>query len=436
MVASYFTYAQNSIITGKVLSEKIIEEVSIEKIEDGVSSTISTYKLSLNSYFGFNIHDVKEGFYLINVKGIRHNIFPIYLKGGENLNISINQDKLEFNSGITPENALLKEWEDMSKEVRLKSHYWLGTISTFKDFFPDFEILIGQKDNMLKKINTKNNLFNTLMRDYILYSSDYYAINFVRTPRTEHPTEADMIPYYKTVVVDNKFSNDNILYLPFGMRILSTYINYAASNSRDTDSILKMLSTDRQKGEYLIANVLPRINTYDLYLEFLEKYGNLFVKKSHKKALEEASAKLYETRKGAMAANFSYPDVDGKMVSLSDFKGKVVLIDVWATWCGPCRAQIPFIKKLEEELHGMDVVFLSVSVDEEKDKQKWLNVIKQEQLGGVHIFASGWSKITKDYKITGIPRFMLVDKQGNIITDNAPRPSEPELKELILKNLK
>lgn len=152
---------------------------------------------------------------------------------------------------------------------------------------------------------------------------------------------------------------------------------------------------------------------------------------SLKMRAEAVGTKLYDTKAGGQAADFTYPDVDGKMVSLSDFKGKVVLVDVWATWCGPCRQQIPYLKKLEEEMHGTDVVFGGVSVDESKDKQKWLDFIKTEGLKGVQLLAGGWSKITKDYKITGIPRFMVFDKKGNIVSVDVPRPSSPELKKML-----
>ena len=123
--------------------------------------------------------------------------------------------------------------------------------------------------------------------------------------------------------------------------------------------------------------------------------------------------------------------MNGKQVSLSDFKGKVVLIDVWATWCAPCRGEIPYLKKLEEEMKGMDVVFLGVSVDEARNKQKWLDFIEQEKLGSIQVFASGWSKITKDYKINGIPRFIVIDRKGNVVSFDAPRPSNPALKKML-----
>ena len=124
-------------------------------------------------------------------------------------------------------------------------------------------------------------------------------------------------------------------------------------------------------------------------------------------------------------------------MSLSDFKGKVVVVDVWATWCGPCKAEIPHLKKLEKEFEGRDdIVFLGVSVDKAKDKDKWLKMIDEQQMAGIHLFADGFSQIAESYQITGIPRFMVFDKQGNIVSTNAPRPSNPQLKTLLLNELK
>ena len=104
----------------------------------------------------------------------------------------------------------------------------------------------------------------------------------------------------------------------------------------------------------------------------------------------------------------------------------------------PCSIPLvnAYLFSLVQEMHGTDVVFLGVSVDEAKDKQKWLDFIKKEELGGVQVHASGWSKIAQDYKIKGIPRFMVFDKQGRVVSVDAPRPSSLELKEMLEKELK
>jgi thiol-disulfide isomerase/thioredoxin len=133
--------------------------------------------------------------------------------------------------------------------------------------------------------------------------------------------------------------------------------------------------------------------------------------------------------------SFDYLNYAGGQTKLEDFKGKYVYVDVWATWCGPCRAEIPFLKKVEEKYQGKNIAFVSISIDKMKDQQKWRAMIKDKKLGGVQVFADNdWnSKFVQDYKITGIPRFILIDPAGNIVKADAARPSSEDLvKELDL----
>ena len=118
---------------------------------------------------------------------------------------------------------------------------------------------------------------------------------------------------------------------------------------------------------------------------------------------------------------FKYKDINGKEVSLSDLKGKYVYIDVWATWCPPCRAELPHLKKLEEAMKGKNIVFVSISVD--KDKAAWEKMVKEQQLGGIQLHTGGDRGLLNAYEIKGIPRFILLDKEGKIVNPNMSRPS-------------
>ena len=132
---------------------------------------------------------------------------------------------------------------------------------------------------------------------------------------------------------------------------------------------------------------------------------------------------------GDMSIDFSYPNISSEMIPLSSFRGRLVYVDVWATWCGPCIAEIPSLERLQKDYENMDIVFLSVSVD--TDKEAWEKMLTEDQLGGVQLWADGWSQITKSYAIFGIPRFMLVDKSGELIAVDAPRPSSNEIRTMI-----
>ncbi|MEZ4853249.1 TlpA family protein disulfide reductase [Flavobacterium sp.] len=145
-------------------------------------------------------------------------------------------------------------------------------------------------------------------------------------------------------------------------------------------------------------------------------------------AQKKEAAKL----NGTKSPKFEYENFKGGKTSLDDLKGKYVYIDVWATWCAPCRAEIPFLKALEKEFHGKKIEFVSISIDRVKDHDKWLNFVKENDLTGIQLFADNdWnSEFVKEYKINGIPRFILLNDEGVIVNADAPRPSSKEIKEL------
>jgi thiol-disulfide isomerase/thioredoxin len=131
------------------------------------------------------------------------------------------------------------------------------------------------------------------------------------------------------------------------------------------------------------------------------------------------------------APDFNYENHAGGTTSLKSLRGKYVYIDVWATWCGPCRAEIPSLKALEESLHGKNIEFVSISVDVEKDHDKWRNFVTEKGLGGKQLFAdNNWnSDFIKAFGINSIPRFILIDPNGKVIEADAMRPSSPQLRD-------
>lgn len=136
-----------------------------------------------------------------------------------------------------------------------------------------------------------------------------------------------------------------------------------------------------------------------------------------------------------------YENFKGGTTSLTDLKGTYVYIDVWATWCAPCKYEIPYLKELEAEMHDKNIAFVSLSIDDdqthkgswEQAKADWRQMVTDKELGGIQIMApKGWqSQFIEAYQVKGIPRFILIDPEGNVVTPDAPRPSDPELKILL-----
>jgi peroxiredoxin len=117
--------------------------------------------------------------------------------------------------------------------------------------------------------------------------------------------------------------------------------------------------------------------------------------------------------KGVPAPNFTFPDLDGKMVSLTDYKGKVVLLNIWATWCLPCVEEMPSMEKLYQELKDESFEILAVSIDESGVKAV-LPFMKKHKLSfPALIDAAGAMKSL--YQATGVPESFIVDKDGIIV---------------------
>jgi thiol-disulfide isomerase/thioredoxin len=127
---------------------------------------------------------------------------------------------------------------------------------------------------------------------------------------------------------------------------------------------------------------------------------------------------------------------DGKPFKLSDLKGKVVYLDIWASWCGPCRKQFPAAKALKEQLtkkEKKNIEFLYISID--NTETVWKLAIKELGIEGKHgLSQGGWgSKVTSTFGVSSIPRYLIFDKKGKVVDQNAPRPSDPRLIEILRK---
>jgi peroxiredoxin len=122
---------------------------------------------------------------------------------------------------------------------------------------------------------------------------------------------------------------------------------------------------------------------------------------------------------GQNAIDLSLPDLNGKMVSLSDMKGKIVLVDFWASWCGPCRHNNPRLIKLYNKYHKKGLEIYGVSLDEDVDS--WKKAVFHDKLAWVQVIDDrGWEALSASkYGVEMIPSSFLIDRQGIIRTINA-----------------
>lgn len=148
-----------------------------------------------------------------------------------------------------------------------------------------------------------------------------------------------------------------------------------------------------------------------------------------KAVFAEAWANGDVLKAGRPSPELGFEDINGKKWTLEDLRGKYVYIDVWATWCVPCKGELPHLQKLEETFNGFNIAFVSLSCD--RDKAKWESMVKEQNLGGIQLWGDETNEFLNKYRVQSIPRFIFLDPSGRVINPDMTRPSDPKTLEAI-----
>lgn len=310
----------------------------------------------------------------------------------------------------------------------------------------DFKIMMKKKrqeKNAYYQKEKKNYKFTEVFDDYAKADIDYWFGHHMMRFRWEHAFYNDIPPpldlpydYFDFLREDIAISNDGAVTNQKYLFFLDQFLEY--ENARIRRIVGPSYKPPKHRGaeQHLTGKAMYYILANELYLKcksnqtyaigndvsrFLEnckvEHYNDLVQSEYKKAngLEA----------GAPAPNFSLVDMSNTVVGLEDFKGKVVYVDFWATWCVPCRHEILNSKNLKQQFQGREVVFLYISLDTNVDS--WRTFVQKHNLKGVHLFARDVYKsdVATQYGVRGLPSFFLIDKNGNLARVPAKRSSEP-----------
>lgn len=420
--------------------------VKLFQVVEGAPKEVSSSSPNGEGRFGFVFYPEFEGLYLLGTgtEMAPQDNYKFWLKAGDQLDIALSDTGYTLaGSANSKENLILTEWYKLARPIEWKSVYFMKTQSTYVDFFPVLEETVTESKSWLKEKTTGNPVFDKQLPWIIRQDLAFFANTLLTTPRSAHPDREELSPYYATISAAKLFPNtDDVYSYPWGKRAFSAQVmrdqmSRGQAPKRGLEGIedaFKYIPNDTLRGDYVLEYA-GRLKDYAAYQELKAKYGQYIVTASQKARDFAILTPLATLKPGDKGLEFAYEDKTGKQVSFADLRGKVVLVDVWATWCGPCRAEFPHLKKLEEDMKGKDVVLVSISTDSEKDKEKWKQMIKDENLGGTQLYAGQSNEFSKYYKVNTIPRFLIFDREGKIVTVDGPRPSQPELRALLEKTL-
>jgi thiol-disulfide isomerase/thioredoxin len=325
----------------------------------------------------------------------------MFIEPGNTIGLSINPEEFDESisyTGSLASNYLAKKYLTEEQTDFKGKLFYTGTNEAYKSMLNEYQAgLINTLDQV------PNQAFVTKGKENLKEDLAYYL--------GKQQKIAELGP-----VIGNYLMQKEVLN--------SQYDFYYALDTMNTEGFESMLTNFANQINALLAVVTN------------EEFKTTEIEKTEKTVKSWSERKVLKNNvpaAGEPAKDFTYQDITGNDVSLSSLKGKLVYVDVWATWCGPCKAEIPALQALEAEYHDKNIQFLSVSVD--TDKAAWETMVAEKELGGIQLWADGWSEITKDYAIFGIPRFMLFDEAGNVVSTDAIRPSSDEIRDLLNSNL-
>ncbi len=394
--------------------------------------------------FSDTLHLKDNGFYELYIGRERTGI---YLENGQNLNVTVNPEQFD---------ETVKYSGDLSEinNYLAQKYLWNEQNLNFRDLFSlDEDAFIEKLDSDQKSLDSiyatykiSNKDFRKRLDEENKYSRAALIENYIDahryyTGKEDYQVGSSFydnikdINFQDTLAFRNSTAYQNLLQAHFNRMVNED--TYESGDNDHTILYLKKVDSSLPDGyakdklmfEYLQFGLKPNENLDEAYAIY--KNSN-----PDPENLSHVTAR-YNQLKALTAGNpspeFNFENHKGGKTSLKDLEGKYVYIDVWATWCAPCLREIPYLKEVEEEYKNKNIQFVGISIDEEKDYDKWKQMVDEKSLAGIQLMAdSNWnSDFVKQYAILGIPRFILIDPKGNIVSADAPRPSDPLLKQTL-----
>lgn len=219
-------------------------------------------------------------------------------------------------------------------------------------------------------------------------------------------------------------------------------LQYSGKNREEAcvQYVLENITEPTIRAYLLDLNIMPILTVHGIAgnEQYVDIYRENIADTAYLAKLDKVVQTYARVAAGQPCPGFCLKDIDGKEVRLADLTGKYVYIDLWATWCGPCKGEMPALAELEEKFAGQDITFVSISIDRNKDIELWKKTVADMKLGGIQLHLGEQWDWVKHFMPTSlsVPRFILLDREGKIVDANMTRPSDKVTKQRFEKLLK
>ncbi|MBK6565756.1 MAG: TlpA family protein disulfide reductase [Saprospiraceae bacterium] len=412
-----------------------------------INGVIKEIPISQDGSFNAKLDVPKAGIYKM-MHGPQGMFLPIYFQPGETTVLNAEGTNLMMSAKFEGDNKIENSYL-MAKMMNEANLIDIDQTTLFT--LPEAEFLKKAEEVKTKLIDFKkefqkqNGVFNTFFEEIINQDITYQVTNL----KMYYPIYYNYLMKTTDFVPSESFysffqgldiNNENNLFSEHFKAFVPLYLNHQAKIKND--SIKSYEPSGIDKLEILSETITNQKIKEEISFKIMEEsfqtklaeafamydvYMNQAQDINKKKAIENLHAQWLPFKPGSIAPSFSGVDKNGKSYTKESLKGKVIYIDVWATWCGPCLAELPHLEILQEKFKkNGNVVFVSISIDQ--NKEPWRKMLESKKMKGIQIYSEGaWnSEIIANYKISGIPRFIIIDKEGKLVDGNAPRPSNPE----------
>lgn len=420
--------------------------------------------------FIFSIHDLKEGYYVIQSPNSSSQLANLYLIPNDTLNIIFNNEGTVF-EGLTShiQEYLIKAWEFISEDslfnTTYQPRYELPTldideavtviesirkkrIDFFNEYFSDKLIFDKFKAIEMAKIELevahkyywylryhKYKTSNGINFEYLEVDSSYYQFLDRIDLNSEHYCETFQYLMFLQVHLDDCFIRNFNFFdyftergwsqkqFKFDLNYKSKWINEHLEGLNKDYGFYSLLRSSSVNNAFSNSTDLFYDNLHAIYSNLQDNYVDSLIFEQSKTICDG----YFNIEPGAKAPPLELSNRDGEIISLEDFSGKIVYIDFWGTWCGPCVASIPQHNQLQNKFSNKDVVFLNIALEQDEEAiDMWKNFLEEHEFQGIHVVAekSFHNDQIKEYMINSAPSYVLIDKKGKIAKSRAPKPKD------------